>query len=392
MTPAWTIIEYAGLDGLMRLRPDWMRLVAAMPDAGYEHLHETHVSFLEQLPSGFGAFNCLALSDGTRVRAICPVEPQLLPVFRFFKSPVWGLPKGLGDIPRDLICPPDSEAEAVLLTCVADHFRRSRSRRRWLVLTRVVEGSGAWRCLRGLDAKRYYADRDVPVHIIDCDLPFADFAARLSKKFRANLRLAHNRLAKLPDVSHSRTADAAGCDAAFDRFLKVEASGWKGETGSRTAIASKPKQAAFYSAWVASLGPTGRCEFNELLSADTCLASTLCVRVGEVYDVMKIGYDERFAHVAPGHLVFERIIQQCCDDPAIKRINLTSSFAWNRVWEPDVVPSYNVYVGIGGLAARVRVAFLRMSFRYWPVVKRLLQRIKRPNPAPAPSEGVAGHA
>ncbi len=376
MTSSWTIVEYAGLDGLMRLKPDWTRLLADMPEAGYQHLHETHVSYLEKLASPLGAFTCLALSDGTRVRAICPVEPQKLPVFRIFQSPVWGLPKGLGDIPRDLICPRDPEAEAALLPCVAAHLRRMTPRRPWLVLTRVLEGSGAWRCLRGLEPERYYADRDNTTHIIDCDLPYTEFKTRLSRKFRANLRSAHNRLAKLPDVSYVRTVGAGGVDGALDRFLKVEASGWKGETGSRTAIALQPKQAAFYPAWIESLAATGRCEFNEVRSGDTCLVSTFCIRVREEYDVMKIGYDERFAHIAPGQLVFERIIQECCDDPTIKRINLTSGFEWNLVWAPDVVGCYNVYVGVGGWRARVRVATLRMSFRYWPMAKRLLQRAK----------------
>jgi hypothetical protein len=376
MTPAWTIVEYPGLDGLMRLEADWKRLVAAMPDAAYQHLHETHVAYLQKLPSDFGAFTYLALSDGTRVRAICPAEPQKFPVFRVFQSRIWELPRGLGDIPRDVICPPDPEAEAALLPCVAAHLGRKRPLRRWLVLTRVLESSAAWRCLQRTDAHRYYADHDNSAHIIDCDQSFDDLKAGLSKKFRANMRSAHNRLGKLPDVSFVRTTAAVGFESALDRFLKVEASGWKGENGSRTAIALQAKQIGFYPTWVELLAQTGHCEFNELRSGDTCITSTFCIRVGAEYSVMKIGYDERFAHVAPGHLILERIFQQCCADPQLKRISLISGFAWNAVWEPNVEASYNVYVGIGGLSGNARVALLRMSFKYWPVVKRLLQRAK----------------
>ncbi|MGH7655335.1 MAG: GNAT family N-acetyltransferase [Gemmatimonadaceae bacterium] len=374
MTTAWSIVEYPGRDGLMRLEPDWTRLVSAMPDAGFQHLHESHVSYLDKLPSEFGAFNCLALSDGSRIRAICPVEPQRLDVFRAFKSPAWGLPLGLGDMPRDVICPADADAEAALLPCVAAHLRKTRPRYNWFVLGRVLEGSVAWRCLRAIDAGRYYADRDDAAHMIDCDQPFAGITSRLSRKFRANMRSAHNRLAKLPDVHFERTVDAACMDAAFDRFLKVEASGWKGEAGDRTAIAVKPKQLAFYRSWVAGLTASGCCEFNELRSGDTCVASTFCVHVDEECAVVKIGYDERFAQVAPGHLVLERIFQQYCDDPSAKRISLVSAFAWNARWEPEVVGSYNVYLGIGGWMARARVGLLRMSFRYWPLIKRWLQR------------------
>jgi hypothetical protein len=375
MTPAWKIVEYEGLDGLMRLEADWMRLVDAMPDAGYQHLHETHVSYLEKLPSKLEPFRCLALSDGTRVRAICPVELQNLPIFRVFESPVWELPTGLGDIPRDLICPPDPEAEAALLPCVSKHLRRAHPRRHWLVLTRVLATSAAMRCLRHVDGARYYADHDNSAHILDCDMSYDEFKSRLSKKFRANMRAAHNRLAKLPDVQFVRITDSAGFDAALDRFLKVESSGWKGENGTRTAIALQPKQLGFYPAWVARLAKTARCEFNELRSGDTCIASTFCVRASEECSVMKIGYDEGYAQVAPGHLILERIFQQCCDDPSIKRISLVSGLKWNTVWEPEVVASYNAYLGIGGVAARVRVALLRMSFRYRPHIKRILQRV-----------------
>lgn len=370
MSSAWTIIEYTGLDGLMRLESDWTRLVAAMPDARYRHLHETHVSCVANLPSALGALRCLALSDGTTIRAICPVDPQQIAVFRFFHSPVWGMLKGLEDIPRDVICPPDPEAEAALFPSVVEYLRRARPRRRWLVLTRVIEGSAAWRCLRRFDARRSYADAERAVHAIDCRRPFEDLAATLSRKFRANLRSAHNRLAKLPGISFVRTADAADLDAALDRYLRVEASGWKGEAGVRTAISLRPRHLAFYRSWIASLGASGRCEFNELRSGEMCIASTFCIRVGDEFTVFNVSYEERFANVSPGHLLLERILQQSCADPSINRVDLVGDAAWNLVWEPKLTRSYTVYVGIGGWTARARIGLLRASFRHWPAVKR----------------------
>jgi hypothetical protein len=372
MASAWTIVEYTGRDGLMQLEADWTRLVGEMPDASFQHLHETHLSALEHLPSKFGTLTCLALSDGTRVRAICPIDPQRIAVFRFFKSPVWGFLKGLEDVPRDVICPPDPEAEAALFPSVVAHLARTRRGGRWIAPTRVIEGSATWRCLRRFDAARYYADPDGAAHIIDCDRPFAGITERLSRKFRANLRSAHNRLAKLPDVRFVRIADAAGLEAAFERYLRVEASGWKGGGGSRTAISLRPSKLAFYRSWIAALGSFGRCEFNELRSGETCLASTFCLCVGKECTVLNISYDERYANVAPGHLVLERILQQCCENPAITRVNLVGNASWNLVWQPELVGSFNVYVGVGGWAARARVALLRSMFRYWPIVKRWL--------------------
>jgi hypothetical protein len=383
MPPAWTIVEYSGRDGLLQLEPDWNRLVAAMPDARFHHLFETHLSCVEHLPSAAGPLRCLALSDGTRIRAICPVDPQQFAVWRIFKSPVWGFMKGLEDIPRDVICPPDPEAEAALLPCVADHLRRTRPRRRWLVLTRVLEESAAWRCLRRTTATGYHADRDDAAHTINCDRSFAGLTAQLSRKFRANLRLAHNRLAKLPDIRFVRTVESSELSAAFDRYLEVEASGWKGAAGSRTALALRPKYTAFYRTWIAALGASGHCEFNELRSGESRVASTFCIRMGDEFTVLNISYDERFAHVAPGHLVLEHLFRRCCEDPSIRRVNLVGNSSWNLVWEPDVTATYNVYVGVGGWTARARVAILRMSFRYWPLVKRWLRRSRAGAGSPA---------
>jgi hypothetical protein len=152
MKPVWTIVEYKGRDGLLRLSLEWARLVSAMPDAGFQHLHETHVGYFDNFPSPFGEFTCLALSDGVRVRAICPVEPQRA-VILGRETLVWGLPTGLGDAPRDVICPPDDEAERALFPFVLEYFRRALPRRMWFVPGRVLHGSATWRCLRGLDAR-----------------------------------------------------------------------------------------------------------------------------------------------------------------------------------------------------------------------------------------------
>jgi hypothetical protein len=157
---------------------------------------------------------------------------------------------------------------------------------------------------------------------------------------------------------------------AFDRYLQVEASGWKGEAGSKTALALRPKYVAFYRSWIAALGASGRCEFNELRAGETCIASTFCIRVGDEFTLLNISYDERFANVAPGHVLLEHLFRQCCEDPSIKRANLVGNSSWDLVWEPEITGTYNVYVGIGDWTARVHVALLRMSFRYWPVVKR----------------------
>ena len=92
--------------------------------------------------------------------------------------------------------------------------------------------------------------------------------------------------------------------------------------------------------------------------------------------MLKIGYDEDYARVSPGQLLFEYVLKESCADPAIKRANLVSNAAWSRVWRPEAVGCYNMYIATGGWAARALVSITRARFRYGPLVKRWLLRLR----------------
>lgn len=373
MKPVWTIVEYPGRDGLQRLSPEWTRLVSEMPDAGFQHLLETHIAHTDNYPASAGNVTYLALSDGERVRAICAVELQQA-VILGRKRLVWGLPVGLGNVPRDVICPPDDAAELALFPRVLEHLRRALPRRTWFVSGHVPHGSAAWRSLRGLDPRSYCVDWDGAAQIIDCERTFGELTSSLSKHFRQNLRTAHNRLAGMGDFRFERAADPSSVAKSFEEFLAVESSGWKGHAGTRSAIAELPELLAYYRQLVASLRDTGRCEVVSLHAGGHCIGSTFCVRVGHEYTVLKIGYDETHARVSPGQLLIEYILKQACGDPSIRRVNMVGDPAWSRVWDPEPVGCYNVYVATGGWAARWLVRLMKARFRYGPRVKRWLSQ------------------
>ncbi|MFO1022380.1 MAG: GNAT family N-acetyltransferase [Planctomycetales bacterium] len=56
--------------------------------------------------------------------------------------------------------------------------------------------------------------------------------AGFSENFRNNLRRARNKLDQTVDVRFEWTQDVAGLESAYERFLSVEAAGWKGEQGT----------------------------------------------------------------------------------------------------------------------------------------------------------------
>jgi CelD/BcsL family acetyltransferase involved in cellulose biosynthesis len=374
VTTQWRITAHEGLDGLRELEADWHRLTSAIPDRGFHQLYETHVAFVKHMPHSYGPIIFLALRDGDTVRAICPVERQVRPILGI-KRRAWGLPMGGGDLPRDLVCPPDDDARRVLLPLVIEFLRRQDRRRRWLVLERVLETSGAWKALDSLDEAHVTTDITGAVSFIPCDMTFDQALARLSKNFRQNLRNQTNRLNALADVRFETAADPASVNAALDTFLDVEASGWKGHAGTNTAIAAKPRLLGFHREMITNLHGDDRCELNLLYAEGRCIGGEFCLRTGEQYSVLKTGFVEDYARAAPGHLLLLRALERACADPQLKRLDMVSNASWVDVWKPDVVPTQLVFIGYGA-GAGVMTQALRARFKYGPRVKKVLHRVR----------------
>ena len=372
MTPVWSIVEYRGHQGLKQLEADWTRLVTAMPDRAVHHTYETHVAYFNHLSLAQGRFTCLALTHGDRVRAVCPLEARTVQILGR-KATVWGLPSDPHMRLRDVICPAD-DALRELLPRVVRYLGRASERPACLVFDRVLEGSAAWRCLQSLDHLAYCTNVAGASAFFDCERPFSELASRVSRKFRSNLRNAHRKLEALDGVHVENATDAPSLGRELEAFFQVEASGWKGEAGTQTAIRLKHELMAFYRDIAVTLRGIGRCEINGLYAEGRCIASLFCVRTGAEYTALKIGHDDRYARAAPGQLLLEWTLERCCRDPQISRLGMVSNAEWLRVWRPEVVPVHSVYIGLGRWAGPVLVAILRTRFKYGPRIKGWLLR------------------
>jgi len=372
MKPAWSIVEFKGHSGLRDLEADWKRLVAEMPDRAPQHAYETHLAYFNHLSLAEGRFTCFALTDGDRVRAICPLEIATDQILGR-RTHLWGLSWHLYDLRRDVICPP-GEARLELLPCLVRFLRRARNGPAWLVFAGVLEGSALWECLRSLDPRAYCSRVVGAADVFACGKSFEELASRWSKKLRGNLRRAHNKLAAFADVRFENATEPPSLGREFEAFLEVEASGWKGKGGARGAIRLKPDQLAFYRELTASLRHLARCEVNAVYAEGTCIASQVCLRSGAEYAIPKIAYDEGYARVAPGQLLLERTLERCCEDPEIRRLTLVSHGEWGEDWGPEAIPVHSVYVGVGRWSGRLPVGLLRLRFAYGPRVRGWLLR------------------
>jgi CelD/BcsL family acetyltransferase involved in cellulose biosynthesis len=94
------------------------------------------------------------------------------------------------------------------------------------------------------------------------------------------------------------TVDRAGEDSAVERFLELEAAGWKGRAG--TAFACNPAHAELFRELCKSHAAEGRLQLLSLEAGDRAVAMKCNLSSGDELFCFKIAHDESLASYSPG--------------------------------------------------------------------------------------------
>jgi CelD/BcsL family acetyltransferase involved in cellulose biosynthesis len=120
----------------------------------------------------------------------------------------------------------------------------------------------------------------------------------LSAKRRGEYRRQMLRLADQGAVSIEAVREGAAVAVAFEAFLTLEASGWKGRRG--TALLSHKATADFARAAVGGLAERGQARIDTIRVAGKPVAMLVSLSAGTTAYSWKIAYDESFARFSPG--------------------------------------------------------------------------------------------
>lgn len=145
----------------------------------------------------------------------------------------------------------------------------------------------------------------------------------LGTKKLKELRRQRNRLAEHGAIAFDVAREPNEVAAALETFLKLEASGWKGQRG--TALGQHAGDAAFIRRATAGLAATGQCEIVTLRAGDTPVASAIVLRHQDRAFYFKLGVDERFAKFSPGVQLTLDLTRHLCADPAIHLVDSTAN-------------------------------------------------------------------
>jgi hypothetical protein len=199
-----------------------------------------------------------------------------------------------------------------------------------------------------------------------------------SGQFKRNLRRQRKRLECLGHLEVSLVQDGAALEQAFQSFLDVEASGWKGGAGRGSAIRLSPHLVEFYRELMSHFSADRRCLISLLKLNDRVIAAQFCLLAGSTLYLLKIAYDEAYKADAPGNQLLFAVLEHCCRSPDITTLSLVTGPSWAvGRWNPEAQDLWSTHLfndSLLGLvaygAARLRAALAIARTRFHAALGR----------------------
>jgi hypothetical protein len=161
-----------------------------------------------------------------------------------------------------------------------------------------------------------------------------------------------------------RIVDRAADHSAVERFLALEASGWKGR--GHTAMLTVPGEADFFRAICADFTAGDRLRLLSLEAGDTVVAMRCDVAAGDGLFSLKTSYDERFARFSPG-LLLDVAAVSVFHESSAAWLNSTTNGASSPVFllYPDRQELVDAVVALGPVTRQAIEWVLGPARRQW---------------------------
>ncbi len=145
------------------------------------------------------------------------------------------------------------------------------------------------------------------------------FDVMVAQKRRRELDRQLRRLCETGSVSFMPARTPSEIDAAFNMFIALEASGWKGRKG--TALRRRDSILRFARAAVQRLAQKEQAAIDVIRLGDRPIAALIRLEHGGLSIPWKIAYDEEFAAFSPGKQLMCDATRRWLLDPAVTRVD-----------------------------------------------------------------------
>jgi CelD/BcsL family acetyltransferase involved in cellulose biosynthesis len=197
--------------------------------------------------------------------------------------------------------------------------------------------------------------------VLESDLAFSERWQGVSKNMRDSIRKARRRIEERGGAEIVVTAGGE-IGEAFERFVQLEASGWKAGQGG--ALAQTPLERAL---WRDYLPIAPDAQIRELRIDGALAAAQITVSTARTLFLPRIAYDENLAELSPSNVLMAELLESCCGDPAIDRIDCMEWQPWHPRWGMVREPTYTL---VAFNSATIRGNAARGARRVWELFNR----------------------
>ncbi|MEO5824009.1 MAG: GNAT family N-acetyltransferase [Vicinamibacteraceae bacterium] len=186
------------------------------------------------------------------------------------------------------------------------------------------------------------------------------FEQTLSSRLTSNVKRLSRKAARAHPVrTEVLSPTPADVPDLFQRFMEVEASGWKGRAAS--SLMARAPLRAFFTRYLTCAADAGRLRLSMLWFGDRLAAAEIALVAYDRWWQLKIGYDDACADLYPGLQLTYASVRHAFDTGLAGYEFLGSAAEWERRWNPDerqfvtlavYPPTISGAVGLGADATR----------------------------------------
>jgi hypothetical protein len=153
----------------------------------------------------------------------------------------------------------------------------------------------------------------------------------LSSRRRSDLRRAFRKTEKIGPLKTDILAPRPNeLDPLLDLAYAIEVKSWKGRTN--TALAKDVVRGSFFRHYAHTASREGILRICFLHIGDKAVAMQLAVECNNQFWLLKIGYDEQFAHCSPGNLLLRDTIKYAAEKGLDSYDFLGRVEDWTSIW------------------------------------------------------------
>jgi CelD/BcsL family acetyltransferase involved in cellulose biosynthesis len=211
--------------------------------------------------------------------------------------------------------------------------------------------------------------------VIETTGTFEEYRERTRPQWLKRLARYRRKMEREMDLQLAVAELPENPEAAFEECLRVEAAGWKGESGS--AMLSSPATARFYRDVLAQLLDSGELRMSLLRLHGRLAAFDLGFAFDDRIYSLKTGFDETYKQVVPGLVLRLSIVEHCFERGLRANELLGGDLPWKQNFATGARPhlSYRCYrPNAAGRAAHLADARLRPGLGR---ARRAAQRLRR---------------